>query len=70
MEPKPAWPKACGCGETWSRAQWDELPVLGRYRADELLEVRSCVCGSNLAVPTRELEGQLPSSAGGPGRNV
>jgi hypothetical protein len=49
------WPKACACGETWSREQWGELTPVGRYLADEWLELRSCVCGKTLAVPTREL---------------
>ena len=49
------WPKACGCGETWSREHWGELTPVGRYLADEWLELRTCVCGKTLAVPTREL---------------
>lgn len=50
------WPKACRCGETWSRAEWGELPPIGRYRAEEWLEIRSCVCGATLAVPAREVD--------------
>jgi hypothetical protein len=53
---KAGWPKACRCGETWSREEWGELPPVGRYRADEVLEIRSCVCGATLAVPARELD--------------
>jgi hypothetical protein len=49
------WPKACACGETWSREHWDELTPVGRYLADEWLELRNCVCGKTLAVPPREL---------------
>jgi hypothetical protein len=49
------WPKACSCGETWSREHWGELTPVGRYLADEWLELRTCVCGKTLAVPTREL---------------
>lgn len=49
------WPKSCKCGETWSREQWNELPPVGRYKADEVLELRSCVCGANLAVSARDL---------------
>ena len=49
------WPKACGCGETWSREHWGELTPVGRYHADEWIELRTCVCGKTLAVPTSEL---------------
>ena len=49
------WPKSCRCGETWSREEWNELPPLGRYRADEMLELRTCVCGANLAVTETDL---------------
>jgi len=54
-QPMKRWPKACGCGETWSREHWGELTPVGRYLADEWLELRSCVCGKTLAVPTDEL---------------
>jgi hypothetical protein len=53
-----SWPKSCRCGETWSRDQWGELPPVGRYRAEEILELRTCVCGATLAVPAKELEAQ------------
>lgn len=49
------WPKACGCGETWSLEHWGELTPVGRYLADEWIELRTCVCGKTLAVPTSEL---------------
>jgi hypothetical protein len=49
------WPKACRCGETWTRAEWSELTPVGKYLADEWLELRSCVCGKTLAVPASEL---------------
>jgi len=52
------WPKACACGETWSREHWGELTPVGRYLADEWIELRTCVCGKTLAVPTRELDEQ------------
>lgn len=52
----PRWPKACSCGETWSREHWGELTPIGRYRADEWIELRSCVCGKTLAVLASELE--------------
>lgn len=55
MDDTKRWPKVCGCGETWSRDNWDELPPIGRYRADEWIELRTCVCGKTLAVPTTEL---------------
>jgi hypothetical protein len=50
------WPKACACGETWTREHWGELTPVGRYQADEWIELRTCVCGKTLAVPTRELD--------------
>jgi hypothetical protein len=58
-----AWPKACRCGETWSREEWGELPPIGRYHAaaDEILEIRSCVCGATLAVPATDLDVLPPS---------
>lgn len=49
------WPKVCGCGESWSREHWGELTPVGRYQAEEWLELRSCVCGKVLAVPASEL---------------
>lgn len=61
MEPaepaKPRWPKACGCGEVWSRDQWPELPPIGRYLAgaEGWIELRTCVCGSTLVVGATEL---------------
>lgn len=50
------WPKSCRCGETWSRDEWNELPAIGPYRAEEMLELRTCVCGATLAVGAHELE--------------
>jgi hypothetical protein len=52
------WPKTCSCGEIWSQEEWGELTPIGRYQADEQLELRTCVCGKTLAVPTRELAEQ------------
>lgn len=49
------WPKSCGCGETWSREHWGELTPVGRYHADEWIELRTCVCGKTLAVPMSDL---------------
>ena len=55
--PKPRWPKACGCGEVWSRTEWPELPPIGRYLAgtDGWIELRTCVCGATLVVTVAEL---------------
>jgi hypothetical protein len=52
---RPASP-TCKCGESWSRDEWPELPLLGRYQAgrDGWLELRSCVCGATLALSTPE----------------
>ena len=58
QEQQESWPKKCRCGETWSREEWNELPAIGRYNANagDALELRTCVCGANLAVPTKELD--------------
>ena len=58
MDEQQRWPKKCRCGETWSRDEWNELPPIGVYNAsaEDVLELRTCVCGANLAVPTKELE--------------
>lgn len=55
----PPWPKACRCGEVWSRGEWPELPPIGRYLAgaDGWIELRTCVCGSTLVVAANELGG-------------
>jgi len=62
-EPRARWPKACGCGETWSREHWGELTPIGRYLADEWIELRTCVCGKTLAVPTSDLGEPATSGA-------
>lgn len=45
--------RTCKCGESWSVAEWPELPLVGRYQAgrDGWLELRYCVCGATLAIP-------------------
>lgn len=58
------WPKACRCGETWSREHWGELTPVGRYMADEWIELRSCVCGKTLVVPTSELVERSDEASG------
>jgi hypothetical protein len=52
------WPKACGCGEIWTRDQWPELPMVGRYSAgrDGWMELRSCVCGATLGVDVNDVD--------------
>lgn len=54
---RPPWPKACGCGEIWSRTEWPELTPIGRYHAgsDGWIELRSCVCGASLVVTAIDL---------------
>lgn len=52
------WFRRCGCGRTFTRAQWDELPLVGtqHVEADDEgpatdLEMKDCpVCKSTLAV--------------------
>jgi hypothetical protein len=56
--PRPAWPKACRCGEIWSRTEWPELTPVGRYLAgsEGWIELRSCVCGVTLVVTAADLD--------------
>jgi hypothetical protein len=60
---KMGWPKTCACGETWSREQWGELTPVGRYRAEEWIELRTCVCGKTLVVSANELGEQANSQS-------
>jgi hypothetical protein len=57
-EASPKWPKACRCGEVWSRTEWPELPPIGRYLAgsEGWLELRTCVCAATLAVAIADLD--------------
>lgn len=58
--PKSRWPMTCTtCNEEWPRETWSELPPIGRYDAgrDGWIELRSCVCGTTLAVPADDLDG-------------
>lgn len=43
--------KACACGRSYTRKQWDALPYVGE-NVDELerLELRNCRCGSTIAL--------------------
>jgi hypothetical protein len=61
----PPWPKACRCGEVWSRSEWPELPPVGRYLAgaDGWIELRTCVCGATLVVAASELESSAEHDA-------
>lgn len=54
-EPRPT----CKCGESWTLEEWPELPLVGRYLAgrEGWIELRSCVCGTTLALFTGETEG-------------
>jgi GNAT superfamily N-acetyltransferase len=49
--------KRCGCGRTYTQAEWDALPLLGkqvipawRDEPEETLTMKNCVCHSTLAV--------------------
>ena len=66
MSPEDPWPKSCGCGETWSEAEWAELPLVGHYLAgrDGWIELRTCVCGSTMVIEaTRERTAEPTASA-------
>jgi hypothetical protein len=51
---KKQWPMICKCGESWSESEWKELPLVGTYDAgkDGWMELRTCVCGATLTIPT------------------
>ena len=53
VEERAIWPKSCRCGESWTEAEWAELPSDGRYFAgsEGWLELRTCVCGARLTMP-------------------
>ena len=44
--------KVCGCGRSYTRAEWEALPDRVVYAActDEVHEQRRCVCGSHIIV--------------------
>ncbi len=56
----PSWPKRCSCGRTFTRQEWEGLPLLGLQPPGESpqgqghlwygQELRNCPCGSTLAV--------------------
>lgn len=50
------WPIACKCGESWTELEWKELPLVGVYDAgqDGKWELRTCVCGATLQIPSSE----------------
>ena len=56
MNDRQEWPVVCKCGESWAESEWNELPLLGVYDAgpDGKWELRSCVCGATLQIPSRE----------------
>lgn len=47
---EPSWPKACGCGCSYSASEWVALEYVG-VMSDEVesLELRNCTCGSTVA---------------------
>jgi hypothetical protein len=50
--------KPCGCGRVHDAEAWASLPPAGEMRdEEENLELRTCVCGSTLAVPLCIVEG-------------
>lgn len=54
------FPKRCGCGKTFTAAEWAALPAppKGGIQADEweIQEVRNCPCGSTLYVVVKVLK--------------
>lgn len=45
----------CGCGRSYTRPEWDALPLLGQQHTDEagihyLTELRNCECDSTLGI--------------------
>lgn len=59
-----AFPKKCSCGAIYHEPDWASLPFHGIFRGtDETagrqlsrdLEIRSCVCGSSMAVELKEI---------------
>lgn len=46
----------CPCGQTYDRATWHNLPLVGVIRdREETLELRNCVCGSTRAEPLPQM---------------
>lgn len=45
-----AWPKACGCGRSYTEHEWSLLKFVGSMQDDDPpLELRNCACGSTIA---------------------
>lgn len=52
-----SWPKSCRCGAVHTAAEWAQLPdrAIWDLRPDgDLLEQRSCICGSSICVTLEE----------------
>lgn len=72
--PDPAqFPKACGCGRSYTPARWDALPLCCNSAAPEgrspgpdaespALEWRQCACRSTLAVELQSYAERLASA--------
>jgi len=60
------WPKRSACGEAWTAEEWEELPSDGRYfaGAEGWMELRTCVCGARLTIPSVAPEPVTPESGG------
>ncbi len=64
-----AWPKACGCGRSYTEHEWNLLTYVGTMVDDaESCELRNCRCGSTIAqaIETNDLAhaSTLPPSKG------
>lgn len=57
-DPGGVWPKTCSCGSRFVRDEWLTLPFVGRVPDNEggELEMRTCRCGSTLAVRVSDIE--------------
>lgn len=45
------WPKACGCGRSYTEHEWSLLKYIGEMvDPEESCELRNCACGSTIAV--------------------
>jgi hypothetical protein len=50
--------KRCACGLTYDAEAWHALPLCGAMRDDvKALELRTCACGSTIAVQVCIVEG-------------
>lgn len=58
----PTYFKQCSCGKKYTKEQWDALPFVGVWPrmidglvlSHDDLELRTCLCGSTIAVPMKK----------------